>query len=247
MHPPSRAGYLWGITLKTGTMPLSQDVSFRHAARWAGLSLLLMAVLAGFAYGYVLQGLSPAEIPANQGLFRLGLLAWLLIFGLDVLVSWALYEFFRDTHPAFARLTAWLRLLYTALLGAAITHLAAVLPALAAGLDTAYLSALIGAFEQGWGLGLIVFGLHLLGLSWLSFRRVAVPNWLGWLLLIAGLGYPLVHLGKLLLPAYGAEVAMVENILALPMAAGELALAIWLLVRGRGAVAASATAPAAAA
>jgi len=213
-------------------MQLSQGFSPRQAAIWAGLSLLLMAALAGFAYGYVLQGLAPADIPAHPGRFRLGLLAWLLIFLLDGLVSWALYEFFRDTHRPVSLLTALLRLLYTALLGAALTHLAAVLPAIAAGLDAASLSAQLGAFEQGWGLGLIVFGLHLLGLSWLIFRSEAVPNWLGWLLLVAGLSYPLVNMAKLLLPTYATEVAMLENILALPMAAGELALAIWLLVRG---------------
>lgn len=191
-----------------------------------------MAALAGFAYGYVLQGLEPAHLPAREGLFRLGLLAWLLIFLLDVLASWALYAYFRETHRSFALLAAWLRLLYTALLGAALAQLAAVLPARAAGLDTAYLSALLGAFRQTWGLGLIIFGLHLLVLAWLARRSPAVPGWLAWLLLAAGLSYPLVQLGKLLLPGCPAETALLEQILALPMAAGELALAGWLLAKG---------------
>jgi hypothetical protein len=208
------------------------SMSPRQAAIWAGASLLLMAALAGFAYGYMLQGLDPAHMPAREGLFRLGLLAWLMIAVLDMLAAWALYEYFRETHRPFSLLAAWLRLLYTALLGAALAQLAAVLPAMAAGLDTAYLSAQLGAFEQTWGLGLIIFGLHLLVLGGLARRSPAVPGWLAWLLLAAGLSYLLAHTGKLLLPAYETETALLEQVLALPTAAGELALAGWLLVKG---------------
>lgn len=48
--------------------PMSSHPSFssRQAARWAGVALLLMAGLAGFADGYVLQGLTPEQLPARE-------------------------------------------------------------------------------------------------------------------------------------------------------------------------------------
>ena len=58
-----------------------------------------------------------------------------------------------------------------------------------------------------------------------------IPKFLWWLTLIAGISYVFVHLLKLGSP--NAEMTKnLEMILALPMAIGELGLAIWLLIKG---------------
>src|SRR5687767_5992247 len=75
------------------------DVAPRLAGRVAGWGILAMALLAPFAEFYVRQRLvvptDPAatatDITAHETLFRLGIVAFLVVIILDVVVAWALY------------------------------------------------------------------------------------------------------------------------------------------------------------
>lgn len=218
-------------------------LSFRQLALIAGGSLLLMAVSAGFAFGFVYSDLLVAGDPQatirrfseHLPRFQAGLLAWMLILLLDLLVAWALFGYFRSTHIDLARITAWLRLLYSAMLAIAITDLAR------AGLLlrtpdplTLAIDFQLGlqAFEQTWGLALMLFGLHLLGLGWLCLRSTQVPNLLGYLLLIAGVGYTFLEVTGVFLPGGAPWLTQTEQILVAPLALGELAFAGWLIFRG---------------
>jgi hypothetical protein len=58
-----------------------------------------------------------------------------------------------------------------------------------------------------------------------------IPKILWYLALIAGVSYVVVHFLKLTLPQSDI-VNNLEMILALPMAIGELGLAVWLIVKG---------------
>jgi hypothetical protein len=76
----------------------STDVPLRTSAIVAGLGLLAMAILAGFANFSVFQNLvlpgaakTIAEnIIASLGLFRMGIFFFLVVAILDVVVAWAL-------------------------------------------------------------------------------------------------------------------------------------------------------------
>ena len=61
--------------------------------------------------------------------------------------------------------------------------------------------------------------------------HIRIPKVLWYLTLIAGVSYVVVHLLKLGSPN-SEMVKNLEMILALPMAIGELGLAIWLLFKG---------------
>ena len=164
----------------------SIDTSPRGVALTAGIGLLLMAVLAPFAYFFVLQGMvEPADaaatvdnITASEGLFRIGIAAWLVVIALDVVVAWALYVLLRPVNETLAVLVAWLRLVYTAIFAIAVANLfdvAQVLSAPPAALGPEQLQAevmsSIASFENGWDIGLAIFGLHLLGLGVLVFGQ----------------------------------------------------------------------------
>ncbi|MEZ4772485.1 MAG: DUF4386 domain-containing protein [Bacteroidia bacterium] len=227
---------------------LISDFSQRKTAIIAGVSLVVMAITAGFAFGFVFQGLVVPEdaettaqnIRASLSLFRAGIFGWLIVLILDILVAWALYQFLKTINQSISLLTAWLRLVYVVFLGAGLLNFVFVL-LLTRGenylqvFDTGQQNSMILMFVNGfsgiWSLGLIVFGLHLLGLGYLALRSGFIPRFLGILLVIAGGSYLIVHLGFLLLPAY-AGVKTAEMILSLPMAVGELGFAIWLLIRG---------------
>ena len=228
--------------LKTGTTP-------RQGAMVAGISLIVMAVAAGFAVGFVFERLlvpenaaaTAANIQASETLFRAGLFSWLLILVCDVLAAWGLYVFLKPANSGLSLLTAWLRLVYTAILGISLSNLVIVL-LLLSGADyltvfdanqvNALLLLFINAFEGIWTMGLVVFGLHLLALGYLVLKSGYVPKILGVLLLIAALGYLLIDGGTSLLPNFEAYRGTLEVIFIVPMIVGELGLAIWLLVKG---------------
>ena len=236
------------MTTKELTNPIA-DISLRKAAIVAGVAIIIMALVAGFAYGFVLDTLivqgdattTANNIKASEVLFRIGIFSWLAILILDVLVAWALYVFLKRVNNSLSLLAAWLRLMYTAILGTALLNFVIVL-LLLSGAD--YLSVFetdqlhaqvllfLNAFHDIWSIGLVVFGLHLLALGYLVLKSVYIPKLLGVLLLIASLGYLITNLANLLLPNYEDYKAITELIFIVPMIIGELGLGLWLLIRG---------------
>ncbi|MEQ9230796.1 MAG: DUF4386 family protein, partial [Cyclobacteriaceae bacterium] len=54
----------------------------------------------------------------------------------------------------------------------------------------------------------------------------------GWLLLIAGICYIGVHGAKAFMGHQNEQILKIEMILSLPMAIGEIAFAVWLVLKG---------------
>ena len=83
------------------------DTTRRTAARVAGAGYLGLFVLAIFANFVVKQGLidassaetTVANIQAQEGLFRVGLTAFVVVFLIDIAVAWALYELSGRSAP----------------------------------------------------------------------------------------------------------------------------------------------------
>lgn len=211
----------------------------------AGVSLIIMAVAAGFAYGYVHNRLimESAEITfqhlqTNKTLFISGLAAWVIIFITDLIVAVNMFLFYRSTDRVISMLTAILRIIYTLVLGVAIAHLFKVLPMLNWAIETGEISPAynvveqINQFEKIWSIGLIIFGFHLVGLGYLSYKSTFTPRILAILLYIAGVSYVLIHTLHQLANVSPKEVDLFENLLSIPMALGELLLAAWLIYYG---------------
>lgn len=192
-------------------------------ARLTGFSLLLMAVIAAFSFGFVLSDIYVAgdlvktsqNIEVKAGLYALGNLGWLLILTLDLVVSFGLYQIYKLNNQRLALLTALLRVVYSALLGLGIAAL---------------YQKNVETFMDRWELGLIVFGLHLVILYRLNnhFGKL-VPQWIGYLLLIAGLGYGFIHGISLFMPQWMDSIKTLENVLVMPMSLSEILLALWLI------------------
>jgi hypothetical protein len=96
-----------------------------------GYSLLLMAICAGFSFGYVHKmiyiptdvNLTFTLLQENIFIYKLSVLSWVFIFNLDLLVSFGIYKIYKDTNIKFAKITTLLRVLYTIILGIAIFQL----------------------------------------------------------------------------------------------------------------------------
>ena len=216
-------------------------LSLRSAALVAGLSLIAMAAVAGFGYGYAFERLyvagdaaaTLARVQSEQLLFRLAIASFVVILILDALVAWALWYFFKPTSEALALLAAWLRLLYAALLGGAISWLSAAGLALrGASPDALVVAGNLEMFLEVWSWGLIVFGCHLLALGYIAYASGIVPKIIAALTLLAAVCYIGANLAQTLLLNYNEYKNSVDAVLGLPMALGELALAVWLIAKG---------------
>jgi len=221
---------------------LLKNAHMRPAALLAGWSLIAMAVLAGLGYGYAFVNLyvpgdsaaSLRNLMQSPGLLSGVITSFVQILGLDLLVAGALYSLFEPVHLPLARLMAWSRLVYTALLGVAIQHLVLILPTVTTGPPEAVMvQQQLKAFLATWALGLLVFGGHLAALGILLLRTKAIPRLLGWLTLLAAACYVGTRSAELFWPGYASVQASVEAVLSLPMALGELGLAVWLIRAGR--------------
>jgi hypothetical protein len=241
-------------------MPAHQTIhlSPRQYALITGWTLLCMALLAGFSYGYVFSNLfvndnatanatatnaaaTAANIRASEGLFRGGILGFVGVLVLDIVAAWSLYYVLQPVSKSLSLLAAWLRLAYTAVFGVAFLNLIIVtqltnntiyLGTLGAEPLTAHTMLFVNSFQAMWSLSLIVFAIHLLFVGFLVMKSGFMPKWLGLLVIFAGLCYLVNDSANLLFAEYVVLKPRVEQFIAAPMALGELALAIWLLARG---------------
>src|SRR5437764_7919899 len=196
------------------------DISLRQAALAAGLGLLLLAILAVIVNFGVLQKLIVAgdaqttaqNIAAAQGLFRLAIGGFFAVAILDVVVAWGLYFVFQSVNRSLSVLAALFRVVYATMLAIAVNNLLSALQVVggadflkAFGTDQvqAQMMVLLGAFQSGWDVVLIVFGLHLFLLGILVFGSGKTGlRLVGILVTAAGVGYLIDGVGKVLLRYY---------------------------------------------
>ena len=223
------------------------DISQRQAAKIAGSAYLILNVVALFANFFALDRLTEpgdaaatfSNIAESEVLFRAGIVAFMAVFVADAVVAWALYIFFRRVNRDLSLLTAWFRLLYTAMSGIALLNLAVVVlligdagTALGAGQRNAQAMLFLDAYHYGWAIALVCFGIHLFLLGFLVLRSDDAPSIIGILLVVAGLGYVVNSLARFLLLNYQDYSDLLLLLLAVPAIPAEFALPGWLLLRG---------------
>jgi hypothetical protein len=228
---------------------LPQDLAPSTGARIAGFGLLAMAFLGIFANFFVLESMivegnaisTIANIEESHGLFRLGVVALLIVALLDVLVAMGLYIVLKATNSSLALLAAFFRFVYAGIFGAAIFNLA-VASQLIEGTGnlatfqpvelSVQIMVAIDTFMTGWMVGLIFFGIHLLLLGYLVIRSGFMPRIIGVLLVFAAIGYLVDSFAQILMPNYSDYETRFLMFVAVPGIIGELSLMGWLLLRG---------------
>jgi hypothetical protein len=225
------------------------DISQRQAARIAGVAYVAIIVLALFANFFVLDRLvesgdaaaTVSNIAGSEGLFRGAVAALVAVFVADAFVAWALNVFFRLVSRDLSLLTAWFRLLYTAISAIALLNLLVVVllvgradyaRALGVGQRDAQVRLFLDAYDYGWAIGLVCFGIHLVLIGFLVVKSDYVPSILGVLAAVAGLGYIMSSFARFVLPNYEDYGNLFMALVAVPAIAGEFSLTGWLLLRG---------------
>lgn len=210
-------------------------MSKRKISIITGVSILIMAIAAGIGYGFIHSqifqkgniGATFEAFQDNKHLFSVSIIAWVVIIITDLIVSWGLFAFVKPTDHIKAIIIGGLRIVYTCFLIFAVSLL---FKAYSLSSPEAIYNHLL-AFERVWHIGLIVFGVHLYYLGRTACYNKLLPKiWCG-LLVLAGLSYVIVSVGKVWFES-NYWVVITEQILTLPMAVSELGLAIWMIERG---------------
>lgn len=208
----------------------------RTFARLTGYSLLIMAISAGFSIGFVFPKifnesqlyLAQNNISENLHLYKWMLIGLIVVLLLDILVSYTLYKYFKNSSKKLALLSGILRMLYSLLFGIAIFYLLKNVGQY----DNAIVIENYNLFQMIWSIGLIVFGIHLTIVGTLMKLHKLIPRILWYLMISAGMSYILVYLLKAAFPHLNELSSQLNTILGLPMALSELCLAFWLIVKG---------------
>ncbi|PEZ09273.1 hypothetical protein CN326_02760 [Bacillus sp. AFS018417] len=228
---------------------VKEQLSQRKSALAAGTSLIIMALVSFFSYGFVhatlvVKGDASAtfhNIMSSNILFKAEIFGWVIILISDIVVAWAFYLFLKPIHKSLSLLGAWLRLIYATILGISILNL---IFSLLLTKHTDYLSLFttdqlqaqmmlfLDAFQSIWSIGLIIFGGHLMIVGYLAFKSDSIPKVISILLLLASIGYIVIHLCSTFLPEYDEVISILTFVFTVPMIVGELGFGVWLLFKG---------------
>jgi hypothetical protein len=218
----------------------------KRLARIAGVLYLLNGITSGFAFGYVLTKVyvpgnaatTAANVAANPGLVRIGVVTDLFQATEWVFLAMTLYILLRHVHQSAAR-----AMVVLVSVGAAIVCLNDVFqfesvrvatdPSYAAAFGAAGSSALVllllEIHHYGFLAAQIFFGLWLVPLGYLAYKSPMFPKALGILLIVGGAFYLVGLLAVFLVPDYGEKI---NTFVTLPSAIAEISMVLYLLVFG---------------
>jgi len=218
---------------------MEKEFTLSKAALIAGFGLLIMALTVPFAEFYIFPKLITDDIVNttnniinNRMLFTTSIFLHFITLIADIIVAWALYIFLKPVNKEFSLLTAWFRLIYTAVYLVALVNLIKILSLIGSSNLTngnqqfENVNFYIDSFRLEWSFGLIIFAIYLIFLGYLVIRSSYVPKVIGVLILIAGLGYLTHTLGAFIIPTINLDFLFFTFF-------GELIFMIWLLTKGR--------------
>ena len=220
--------------------------SNKKTARIAGVLYLLNGITSGFAFAYVIAkvyvagdaALTAANVVANSGLVRIGVVADLFQATVWVFLGMTLYLLLKHVNKSMAG-----TMLVLVAVGAAIVCLndvfqfAAVRVAIDASYATAFGAAgsdalvllLLDIHHYGFLIAQIFFGLWLVPLGYLAYESGMFPKALGVVLIVGGGCYLVGMLAVFLVPDFGEKINVFVTI---PSAIAEISMVLYLLVFG---------------
>lgn len=218
----------------------------KRLARIAGVLYLLLAIFGGFAEGYVEPRMyvagnaaaTAANVVANAGLLRMGVVADLLDGTVFVFLAMTLYILLKHVHKSAAR-----AMLVLVAIATTITCVIAVFEfeglrvatdsSYAAAFGTAGSNALVMLMLDAQHYGLLVaqifFGLWLVPLGYLAYKSQMFPRALGVVLIMGGAGYLVDLLAAFLVPELGHKISF---FVLIPPVIAEFWMLGYLLVIG---------------
>ncbi|UCG92986.1 MAG: DUF4386 domain-containing protein [candidate division WOR-3 bacterium] len=199
---------------------LISDVSPRKAAIVAGSAFIISFILAIIVGNFILPNfIVPGDtaalandINANERLFNIAVIMYLIILALDAAIALALYIVLKPANRKLASLTGIFRLLYAAIMVIGVLALA---------------FQFIEVYSYGSIklIGYLFFTCHIFVLGYLVCKSGYIPRIFGVLLITASFCYVGAFYVNFLVPKVLLLIFMMF------MIAGELSLSLWLLLK----------------
>jgi len=234
--------------------------STMNPGRFAGLLYVVTSIFGFFAMGYVpgkliVHGDAAAtanNIAASETLFRLGIAAQLIGMAGFIFVALALYDLLKGVNRRHASLMVTLIVLSIPISFLnELNSIAALV--LVRGADflsifekpqrDALAMLFLNLHGHGFDVAEIFWGLWLFPLGLLVYRSRFLPRFLGVWVALGGFAYVILSLTGVLLPQYQDKVFTYSQ----PVFFGEVALMLWLVIKGATPPALDATASSSAA
>jgi len=191
----------------------------------AGSSYLVIFFTAIFANFFVLESILKdplVTIQNNHVVVRSGIMAFLITVVFDVVVAWALYELYKKHN--LSGLSTLFRMMHAAIMAVAVF----ALPVALLSNTSQEILKQVDMFNTIWLIGLFFFGVHLILLG----RIIGKPKIIAVFLVIAGIMYMVDTGAHFMLPNYADYSSVFLAMVAIPSIVGEMAFAIWLLIKG---------------
>jgi hypothetical protein len=197
----------------------------RLLSKTVGISYIIIFFAAIFANFFALESLINAPLETLQSspmMVRLGIMAFLVTVIFDVIVAWALKLL--NPHNTLNELSTYFRLIHAVIMGVAVFALVGVFNQT----TSAGILELTTTFNTIWLIGLFFFGAHLLLLP----HIFPIPRIIAFFLRLAGVMYMVDTSAHFLLENYAEYQSLFLTLVAIPSICGEMAFAMWLLVKG---------------
>ena len=191
----------------------------------AGSSYLVIFFAAIFANFFVLEAIQNdpmTTIRDHHMMVRFGILAFLITVVFDVVVAWALQELYKE--HALSGLSTLFRMMHAAIMAVAVFSLVVSLSSV----SEQEILRQADIFNIIWLIGLFFFGIHLILLAGILGR----PRLISIFLILAGIMYMVDTGAHFVLPDYDRYASIFLALVAIPSIGGEMALSIWLLIKG---------------
>ncbi|MBO0340416.1 MAG: DUF4386 domain-containing protein [Bacteroidota bacterium] len=218
----------------------------RKALVISGLSYLMIFITGFYANFSILETMvvsdnvevTVANFIGQRTRLGSGILAFLGMLIFDVVLVFSLYPVTKQTNRKLTIVASVFRMLHAIGFGIALISLIRIyhLTDSPGSMDVIELEDsimhLLEKFDSTWTLGLLFFGIHLAFLGYLSVKSAIIPKSIGYLLLLAALGYLVSCSAKLVLTVYTDYEQFFESMVVLFGVVGEFSFTIWLFIKG---------------
>ena len=231
--------------IRNNMSQLNESNENKKTARIAGLWYLVLAIGAGYSWMYITKtfvmdsaALTVQNILATESQYIISIICSIVGQIGFILLALALYSLFKSVNRTQARLMLTLVIIAVAVMFANIIFQTSALVFLnRTNYFTAFTSAQIGELSTmflhlniiGVYVVDIFWGLWLFPLAYLTYQSNLFPKIIALVLVLSGISYIVDSLSFLI----NQELhTMLRNYLSLPEALGEVAMLLWLLIKG---------------
>lgn len=169
-------------------------------------------------------------LAADLPLARIGLLLELAIVVAQVFTAIGFFALFRSVNVITAATLSTLGLMNAvAILGSAASLATAIqITDSAAAEGVGQVALLVSLSEGFWAAGVIFFGAWLIPMGMLVLQSGYAWRWIGWALIIGGIGY----MASIVLGTLAPDAGAIVDLLTIPATIGEFSILLSLLIRG---------------